>query len=29
MRAKNLADDFMWQSTTLMFWPYGDWLLGQ
>jgi hypothetical protein len=29
MLAKNLTDDFMWQSTMLMFWSYCGWLLGQ
>ncbi|SAL33749.1 membrane protein [Caballeronia sordidicola] len=29
MLAKNLTDDFMWQSTMLMFWSYSGWLLGQ
>jgi O-antigen ligase len=29
MLAKNLTDDFMWQSTMLMFWAYCGWLLGQ
>jgi hypothetical protein len=29
MLAKNMTDDFMWQSTMLMFWSYCGWLLGQ
>jgi hypothetical protein len=29
MLAKNLTDDFMWQSTMLMFWSYCGLLLGQ
>jgi len=29
MLAKNMTDDFMWQSTALMFWACCGWLLGQ
>jgi hypothetical protein len=29
MLAKNMTDDFMWQSTVLMFWACCGWLLGQ
>jgi hypothetical protein len=28
MLTKNLTDDFMWQSTMLMFWALSGWLLG-
>jgi O-antigen ligase len=29
MLTKNLTDDFMWQSTMLMFWALAGWLLAQ
>jgi O-Antigen ligase len=29
MLTKNLTDDFMWQSTMLMFWALSGWLLGR
>lgn len=28
MVAKNMADDFMWQTTMLAFWTFAGWLLG-